>query len=58
MEEIDNSVIRIFRVTDRDEKFMMKNILPKQRFPEINFGEIKYEYNQNGFGLKKVSRMA
>ena len=29
MEEIDNSVIRIFRVTDRDEKFMMKNILPK-----------------------------
>ena len=29
MEEIDNSVIRIFRVTDRDEKFMIKNILPK-----------------------------
>ena len=29
MKEIDNSVIRIFRVTDRDEKFMMKNILPK-----------------------------
>ena len=29
MKEIDNSVIRIFRVTDRDEKFMIKNILPK-----------------------------
>ena len=29
MEEIDNSVIRIFRVTGRDEKFMIKNILPK-----------------------------
>ena len=24
-----NSVIRIIRVTDRDEKFMIKNILPK-----------------------------
>lgn len=29
MKEIDNSVIRIFRVTDRDEKFMIKKILPK-----------------------------
>ena len=44
MEEIDNSVIRIFRVTDRDKKLYDENNLPKLRLPEINFGEIKYEY--------------
>ena len=35
MEEIDNSVIRIFRVTDRDEKFMIKTFYLNRGFLKL-----------------------